>query len=170
VIVADTGTGNFDLGQISIEGGARPTRLVSGPANQFHGAVSPDGKWLAYTSDESGRAEVYLQRYPEAGDRVQISNRGGWEPRWRGNGGELFYISESLKMMAVPVTLGARATAGIPVELFSVKTHPTPSAYRRNYDVTRDGQRFLVVTLLDNTPPPSITVVTNWFAGLAARP
>jgi serine/threonine-protein kinase len=127
---------------------------------------SPDGHWLAYVSDESGRYEVYVQPYPGPGGKWQISTEGGNEPVWNHNGQELFYRSEN-KVMAVAVTTQPSFSAGKPKELFeglylrNVGTYP-------HYDVSPDGQRFLMLKPVDQqqAAPTQINVVLNWFEEL----
>jgi hypothetical protein len=136
---------------------------VGGPGSQTAARVSPDGRWIAYESDESGRYEVYVQSFPASGGKWQISTAGGAEPRWRGDSKELFYVARG-KLMAVEVKTGASTfEAGIPRTLFAP---PLASDQRRNrYVVTADGKRFLVRTPVGETSMP-ITVVMNWTAAV----
>jgi hypothetical protein len=135
--------------------------------SEIHVALSPDGRWLAYASDETGRYEVYVRSFPQPGSRFQISTGGGWEPRWRDNGRELFFLAPERRLMAVPVEAGNPPRFGVPRLLFPTRTPLNPHAYRRNYDVAPGGERFLINTLSEDTPRPSIEVVLNWQAGLA---
>ncbi len=107
--------------------------------------LSPDGHWLAYASDESGRGrEIYVRAFPGPGGPWQVSDGGGNEPQWNPRGGELFYRTGS-RMMAVPVDTTAGFSAGKPHELFRGDYLPSWSGYvRANYDVSPDGQRFLM--------------------------
>ncbi len=142
-----------------------PSRFV-----QSNGQVSPDGRWLAYTSDESGRFEVYVQSFPApGGGKWQISKDGGLYPRWRRDGRELFYYANDERLMAVPLRSATTLDVGDAVPLF--KAHllngPAISAgIRHQYDVARDGQRFLLNVPLEDAAASSITVVLNWAAGL----
>jgi eukaryotic-like serine/threonine-protein kinase len=127
---------------------------------------SPDGKWVAYSSNESGRWEVYVTSFPEAHGKWQVSNAGGAQPRWRGDGSELFYLSNDEKIMAVPVKTGANFDAGTPVMLFQANPREmfaTSEIY--SYDVSKDGQRFLINTQLKTAMTP-MSVVLNWAAKL----
>ncbi|MGH9662182.1 MAG: TolB family protein, partial [Bryobacteraceae bacterium] len=156
------GSGAFDLWRLNLADRKIEVFQVT-PANEMHPTISPDGKWVAYTSDETGRLEVYLQSFPSPGHRRQVSTGGGLEPRWRADGSELFYLAADRRLMAVPVTAGQPGTS---VALFATAAPKSPSAYRRNYDVAPDGKKFLVNSLIPNQAPPAITVVLNWTAGL----
>jgi Tol biopolymer transport system component len=130
---------------------------------------SPDGRWLAYVSDESGRYEVYVQPYPGPGGKWQISTEGGTEPTWNPNGRELFYRSGN-KMMAVDVTMQPNFSASKPKMLFEGQDLPAPVTYP-NYDVGPDGQRFLMLkpTKQAQAAPTQINVVLNWFEELKQK-
>jgi Tol biopolymer transport system component len=135
---------------------------------QFNEGVprfSPDGRWLAYISDESGRYEVYVQPYPGPGGKWPISTEGGTEPVWNPNGRELFYRSGD-KMMAVDIATQPSFTAGKPRMLFEGTYEPT-WATNPNYDVSADGQRFLMVKASEQEQASTqINVVQNWFEEL----
>jgi serine/threonine-protein kinase len=124
---------------------------------------SPDGRWVAYTSDEFGRQEIYVRPYPGPGGKWQISTDGGQEPVWNPSGRELFYRSGNT-MMAVDVTTTPVFAAGRPRPLFTGNYVLAPTTFP-NYDVSRDGRRFLMIqpsTRADATPA-QIVVVLNWF-------
>jgi Tol biopolymer transport system component/predicted Ser/Thr protein kinase len=142
-----------------------PLSQTSSFAEDF-GQFSPDGKWIAYQSYESGRYEIYIRAFPLSAGKWQVSNQGGTFARWRGDGKELFYISSNNKMMAAGVQTSATSVeTDTPRELFPVST-PGPLGYP--YDVTADGQRFLVLEAVGATQGTAapLTVVTNWQAGL----
>ena len=122
---------------------------------------SPDGRWIAYDSNATGRQEVYVRPFPEGDAVFPISREGGGAPRWRGNGKQLFFLSLDGAMMAVDVDVTKGFTAGVPRELFS--THLQPPANARPYNVTGDGTRFLIPRIGQGSP---ITVVLNWRARL----
>jgi hypothetical protein len=143
-----------------------PTLVIRTALNAMHGQLSPDGKWVAYASDESDRRQVYVQRFPPTGDKRQISSGGGSEPRWRADGRELYYLSEDRVLMAVPVSSGANPF-GVPSPLFQTQVHPGVSMLRTHYVPSRDGRRFLIHARSGETPPSVITVVLNWTAQLA---
>jgi eukaryotic-like serine/threonine-protein kinase len=128
---------------------------------------SPDGRWLAYTSNQSGRFEVYVHAFPEGGARWQISSDGGTEPVWVRNGRDLFFRNGD-KMIAVDVTTDPRFRAGKPRLLFEGRYEAYPLT--TNYDVAPDGQRFLMVKTREPAPAPAqFNVVLNWFEELKNR-
>jgi Tol biopolymer transport system component/predicted Ser/Thr protein kinase len=122
---------------------------------------SPDGKWLAYASDESGRFEVYVQPFPGPGSKSRISTASGVQPRWRADGRELFYRELDGRFMAVPVTAARDGAfeAGTPQLLFELRANPTPGT---QYDVTGDGQRFIVSVPVRAEGASPLTLVLNW--------
>jgi hypothetical protein len=130
---------------------------------QSQAKISPDGKYLTFSSAESGRPNVYVQAMPPNTGKWQISVNGGVQPRWRRDGKELFFLSEDHKMMAVDINLGSTFTAGIPHELFPASAF---SLLASRYDVSADGQRFLIYSPDSSTGNAPITVVMNWWAGL----
>ena len=124
---------------------------------------SPDGRWLAYTSLESGRWEVYVAAFPGPGGRWQVSTAGGYHPRWRRDGKELFYLSEDRKMMSVEIKTQPAFEAGVPKALFEAQiANLGPSLY----DVSADGERFLIVTPAGSQATPPLTLAVNWAADL----
>lgn len=128
---------------------------------------SPDGRWVAYASNESGSMEVYVAPFPGVNGKWQVSTGGGQEPRWRKDGKELFYMSPDSKMMAVSVITGTSFASGAPVVLF--QTHrriPISSQDTYSYDVSADGQRFLIATQLDESAVAPLTVLLNWASAM----
>jgi Tol biopolymer transport system component len=157
---ADTGRDIYVL-----RPGAERQPLVRTPFNEGSPAFSPDGRWLAYISDASGRNEIYVQPYPGQGGRVQISTEGGTEPVWSRNGRELFYRSGD-KMMAVEIDTRSTFSAGKPKSLFQGLYQPTPT-FDANYDVAPDGRRFLMIKPGgEEQAPTQVNVVLNWFEEL----
>jgi eukaryotic-like serine/threonine-protein kinase len=148
----------FDLWVLPLFGDRTPIPLLQTPARESHAEFSPDGRWIAYTSNESGRAEIYVQPFPPTGGKWQISSDSGRQPKWRRDGAELFFLSEAKQVMAVDVKPGATFEAGTPRALFAVDVNL--SFQRNNYDVTADGQRFLVNLLTTGAAP--VTIVLNW--------
>jgi serine/threonine-protein kinase len=128
---------------------------------------SPDGRWLAYMSNESGRYEIYVQPYPGPGGKWQISTEGGAEPAWNPNGRELFYRSGD-KMMSVDIATQPGFAAGKPRMLFEGRYEPPPFPIA-NYDVAPDGQRFLMIKASEEGASTQINVVLNWFEELKRR-
>jgi eukaryotic-like serine/threonine-protein kinase len=162
-VVYDVGlpkTGN-DIYMLDLAGNHQSSVYLATLANERFARFSPDGKWMAYQSEESGRNEVYIQSVPVGGGKFQVSMGGGILPVWRRDGKELFYLSNQ-KMISVPVRInGATIEPGTPKELFGV-----PGA--NGFAVSRDGQRFLVNLPAggESAAAPPMTVITNWQAGL----
>jgi Tol biopolymer transport system component/tRNA A-37 threonylcarbamoyl transferase component Bud32 len=156
----DTATG-FDIDVLQ-PGGPQP--LVRTPFNEVSGAFSPDGRWLAFASDASGRYEIYVQAYPGPGGRLQISSEGGAEPLWSRNGRELFYRSGD-KMMAVEIDTRSSFSAGKPKSLFQGRYLPAP-AQTANYDVAPDGRFLMIKPGGEEQAPTQVNVVLNWFEEL----
>jgi eukaryotic-like serine/threonine-protein kinase len=126
---------------------------------------SPDGRWIAYASNETGSMEIYVSSFPGGAGKWQVSTGGGQEPKWRPDGKELFYLSTEGNMMAVAVTTGPGFKAGSPVALFQThRRQPVSFLDFFSYDVSEDGKRFLIATKMDeaNAAPPS--VLLNWVA------
>jgi Tol biopolymer transport system component/predicted Ser/Thr protein kinase len=162
-LVSSPDTGN-DLWILPLSGDKKPFKFVATPAEEMQGNFSPDGHFVAYTSNESGRFEVYVETFPRSDRKWPVSTSGGYEPRWRADGREIYYLSEDRKLMAVSV--GNGPSFGVPVTLFQTRVPPGVSANRTHYDVSRDGKRFLVNTQNSDPAPTPITVVLNWTAGL----
>ncbi len=149
-----------DIWMLPLTGNRKPQPVIQSSFKEMQGQFSPDGRWLAYASDESGRMEVYVSSFPPTGGKWQVSNTGGDTPKWRRDGKELFYLASDQTVIAVPVTTGASFVAGRSTPLFkSSIRHSTNDFWY--YDVSADGQRFLgVVSLSENSSP--ITVLVNW--------
>jgi eukaryotic-like serine/threonine-protein kinase len=132
-----------------------------------NGQFSPDGKWVAYASNESGKWEIYVTSFPEARGKWQVSAGGGEQPRWRADGKELFYLSSDGKMMAAPVTEGSSFDAGAGVALFQAAPRQPVMVYDLFvYDVSRDGQRFLINTPVKQAETAPMSILLNWIAKL----
>ena len=137
--------------------------FITSPADQLHGAFAPNGHLVAYTSNESGKFEVYVETVPPSDRKWPVSTGGGYEPRWRADGGEIYYLAEDRKLMAVSV--GTGPSFGIPKPLFQTRVAHGVGTNRTHFVPSRDGQRFLVNMATDAVPSP-ITVVLNWVATL----
>ncbi len=151
-----------------MEGERKPQSILQTQFNELAPVFSPDGRWLAYLSDESGRNEIYVRPFPKVEEgKWQISTDGGGEPRWAPNGRELFYRTGSGgQMMAVDITTEPTFRAGSPRLLFegSYQSGDVGGAF---YDVTPDGQRFVMVQAQQQgTGANQINVVLNWFEEL----
>ena len=150
----DPSTGE-DLWIMPLEGDKTPRPFVRTPFREHLASFSPDGGWIAYSSDESGREEVYVAPYPGGGGKVQVTPAGGTEPAWSPKGHELFYRQDD-RMMAVPVETRPSLQVGKPVVLFAAK-------YDAGYDVSPDGQRFLMVKKSEEQAlPAQINIVLDW--------
>ncbi len=154
-----------DVWVLPLEGERKPKPFIQTPFEERYARFSPDGRWVAYMSNESGQSEVYVQPYPGPGGKWQISTGGGTEPAWSRDGRELFYRNGN-RLMAVTVQTHAGFQAGTPRLLFEGPYDLGP-ARTTNYDVTPDGQRFLMIKLDEQAAGPSqLNVVLDWFEEL----
>jgi eukaryotic-like serine/threonine-protein kinase len=156
--------GGRDIMALPLEGDRKPVPVVATPFNETSGQFSPDGQWIAFQSNESGRPEIYVQPFRRPGQKVRISTEGGIQVRWRGDGRELFYLAPDQRLMAVSIQLDAQTgvvDVGTPIALFTTALGGVPqNDSGRHYMVSRDGQRFLMDTLKEISVP--ITIVLNW--------
>lgn len=160
VFTATTSTG-FEIWVWRTNTDEKPRLAVRTPVNAMHGHLSPDGKWIAYASDESGELQVYVQPFPPTGDKRQMSPDGGSEPRWRRDGQELFYLATGGTLMQVAIPGRDAFKASVPHPLFGVRVPFMGNPYHTNYAVSADGQRFLVNTMTSDASLP-IDIVLNW--------
>jgi len=152
-----------DLWILPLFGDRKPFPFLQTPFNEFDAQFSPDGRFVAYVSDESGSNQVYLAPFPGPGGKREVSRDGGTEPRWRGDGKELFFVASDKKVMAAEVDeKGDTLEIGNAQPLFETRLNNSPGTH---YDVTRDGKRFLVQTAGEGGSPP-LTLVVNWTADL----
>jgi eukaryotic-like serine/threonine-protein kinase len=172
---ADDPANSVDVWVLPMRGDRTPKPFVSSRAVEGSAKFSPDGKWVAYCSTESGRPEVLVQPWPGPGPKIQISSDGGTDPIWRRDGKELFYRSGD-KMMAVTMEMGPPLRAGRPVQLWegpyshgmSSSCGP-PGPTSANYDVTTDGRRFLMIKDNDrDVKSTKVVVILNWAQELKA--
>ncbi|MFB3098471.1 MAG: protein kinase [Acidimicrobiia bacterium] len=145
-----------DLWILPVGGEEEPIRYTTKTAAEVSGRFSPDGRWIAYASTETGRMEIYIKPWPDGGGKLQVSTGGGNDPRWRADGKELFYLEAARRLMAVPVDAPGDGTLdlGVPAALFETTND--------GYEPSSDGQRFLFVEFLQGTAAPPATVVLNW--------
>lgn len=144
-------------------GDRKPFAFAEAPFIEASAVFSPDGRWIAYTSDEGGQTDIYVQAFPGPGAKSQVSRDGGSHPVWRADGRELFYLAADGTMMAVPVGAARSFDAGLPRALF--KANVWALARNQVYAVTKDGQRFLVTTTTQKASGAApLTVVLNWTA------
>lgn len=154
---------DWDIWMLSFEGDRQPVPFLKTSFKEIYATFSSDGEWVAYTSDESGRIEVYVQRYKGKREKRRISTDGGFLPRWRGDVKELFYLSLDEQLMSVPVKPGPDLTSGSPETLFAIQNDPNAIF---PYDVSSDGQRFIVLAPISGEDLPP-TVILGWTALLS---
>lgn len=153
-----------DLWVLPLFGERKPYPFLQTEFEETQGFFSPDGHWLAYTSNESGRTEVYVQTFPQSGGKWLISSGGGAQPHWRGDGKELFYVAPDRTLMSVDVNAGANFETTAPKPLFATQLSGYSAPNR--YVVAADGQRFLVNSPAGEVSQTPITVVLNWTSRL----
>ena len=171
ILYVSTGAASTDLMVLPLDGERKPIPFLNTLYNEAPGQISPDGRWAAYGSNESGQTELYVTTFPKASGKWQVSPRGagtgavGSNPRWRRDGKELYYVDPDNMLMAAAVNGdGASVEVGAARPLFRA----VPGGPRYFYDATADGQRFLVNTLSQvSGATQSVTVVVNWAAGIA---
>jgi Tol biopolymer transport system component len=155
-----------DLWALPLENGEKAFPVVKTRFDEREGQFSPDSRWIAYQSDESGGYQIYLQPFPGPGERIAVSVDGGTQPRWSPDGRELFYLAADESLMSAPVsfTAGGRAQVQAPTRLFQTRISfgAVPGANRQQYAVAPDGKRFLVTVGSIPESAPPITVVLNW--------
>jgi Tol biopolymer transport system component/tRNA A-37 threonylcarbamoyl transferase component Bud32 len=148
----------FDLWILDTAGGTPPVPYLNTAYNDFNARLSPDGRWIAYTSNENGRDEVYVQSFPTLGSKVQVSNGGADSPVWRRDGKRLFFLAPDGSLMAADVTPGAALRVAAPVKLFRF---PRSTNF---YDITPDGQRVLASMSASDAAGRTIGVILDWDA------
>ena len=156
----------WDIWMLPMFGDRKPQPYVHTEFDEVQGRLSPNGRWMAYSSNVSGTLEVYVETVPAQQGRWQISTAGGSEPHWRRDGKELFYIAADRTLMAVPVKAESTFEAGIPVPLFRAPVSAGIVPYPATYDVSADGQRFLMNAIVEEAPVSRVAVVVNWEAEL----
>lgn len=178
VAVSTTGATRFeseahgDVWMVDVAGGNKPHPILNSRFHEANAAFSPDGKWLAFTSNETGQAELYLQSFVSgesptvSGKRHLVSRSGAVALRWRRDGKELFYLRFDGKVFGVPLRLSTRPTIGKPMPLFTIENEARSAIHSvLGFDVSSDGQRF-VIPVVTSPESPSIIVVQNWEAEL----
>jgi dipeptidyl aminopeptidase/acylaminoacyl peptidase len=157
------GEPSLKLSVLPVSGDRKPRIFLQAETVLRHGQFSPDGRWIAYESHESGKPEVYVAPFPGPGGKRQISVGGGGTPRWRRDGKELFYLAPDRQLMSVEVNgKGEAFEVGAVRPLFRTRA----AAPALTYDVTADGQRFLVINSVEEEESSPLTLVVNWNAGL----
>jgi len=160
-VVVDPTT-HGDIWVVPSSGSREARPLLNTPYSETYARISPDGRWLAYVSNDAGNPSVFVTRFPDPGPKWSVSPQGGVCPVWRADGRELFYRALDGKLMAVPIGAGAEFEAGSPVALFAPRAAPGRLGLGTFYDVAKDG-RFLINLQVERTSPPA-TVVLNWTA------
>jgi Tol biopolymer transport system component len=160
--------GKISVWVLPLKENRKPYPFVETQFNAQMGKFSPDGRWVAYVSNDSGKDEVYVVPFPGPGGREQVSTGGGTQPRWRKDGRELFYLSPETKMMAAEVTAGAKDfRTGSVRALFTLSGLGGVPGYL--YDVTSDGQKFIAVQDMEHTSTVPLTILVNWPAELTKK-
>jgi eukaryotic-like serine/threonine-protein kinase len=162
----DPKTGS-DLWLLPLDGPRTPRPLLQTPFDEAEARFSPDGRFFAFASDQSGRPEVYVRPLNSSGEQWQISTQGGTKPEWRSDGKELFYLAEDRKLMSLDLKDGSDFDKAAPRPLFQTRAPRVDfPGFHSMYAVAPDGQRFLVVTEPEGRSSLPITVVLDWTAGL----
>jgi Tol biopolymer transport system component len=159
-----------DIWVLPMESGlpGKPKAFLQTPYDELLGRLSPDGRWMAYTTDISGRFEVWVRAFPSADHETQVSTGGGQQPHWSGDGKELFFEAADGKLNVVAAnTSGNTFNPGTPQPLFDMNMARTENGAQFQYDVTADGKRFLIAAAAPSAR--QLTVVVNWRAGVSAR-
>jgi Tol biopolymer transport system component len=164
VFVERTERGNYDVRMLHA-GDRSVSVLFNSPFDEQQPRLSPDNRAIAVLSDESGRYELYVTSFPPQGAKVSVSAGGASAPRWAPDGRELFYPSADGHLMAVPARTHPALEVGVPMPLFAL----TATARWKDFDVARDGKKFLAIIPQSRANEQPLTVVVNWQAGLAAR-
>jgi len=157
---------SLDIWVLPLDGKGKPFPVVDTPFDEQGGQFSPDGNWIAYQSNESGRAEVYVQPFPGPGNRGLISSNGGTQVRWGRDGKELFYVARDGRLMAVPIRVASNTQApdvrtAVPLFAPALGGAVQQGDPRHQYMLSSDGQRILVATVTEEASAP-IAVILNW--------
>jgi dipeptidyl aminopeptidase/acylaminoacyl peptidase len=160
-------TTNFELWALPGKGDRKPVPFMKAPFGVSNGQFSPDGRWVAFATNESGKWEIAVAPFPGPGGNWKVSTAGGSEPRWRRDGKELFYLAPDGKLMSVAVKAGSTFEAGVATPLFAIRRkEPVSASDLFSYDVSADGQRFLINADMGGVTSPPLTAIVNWPAGL----
>jgi Tol biopolymer transport system component len=163
-------TSNIELWTLPAKGDQTPVPFMKPAFGVSNGQFSPDGRWVAYATNESGRWEIAVSPFPGPGGSWRVSSAGGSEPRWRRDGKELYYLAPDGKLMVVEVKPGPSFEAGAATALFPFRRRVPISSYDLfSYDVSADGQRFLVSAESGEAASVPLTAIVNWTAGLHSR-
>ncbi len=155
-----------DLWVLPMQGDRKPVVFLDSEFNESQAQISPDAKWIAYSSDESGKPEIYVQTFPSKGGKWQISTGGGSMPSWRGDGKEIYYWGLDRNLMSVSVNPSTDFEAAVPQPLFKIDFRRAELGWNKQYAPSSDGQRFLINSVLGRASRSPITVLMNWSAEL----
>ena len=142
---------------------ATPVPVAHSSFNEDNGVFAPDGRWMAYTSNESGREEIYVQTFPPTGGKWQISRAGGTRAAWRGDGREVFFLAPDGALMSASVDTAGQFVAGIPRPLFVTGITDLTNSQNQPYAVSPDGQRVLLIAA-PGSKPMTLSAIVNWSA------
>ena len=160
----------LDLATFRVGGDGSLTSLVKGSASEIEGQYSPDGKYVLYASNQSGRYDIYVEPWPTTGERLTVSTEGGTDARWRPDGREILYLSPDRQLMSVPIIAAGKLAAGRPVALFRTRVAgPMGTGHRLPFAIDKDGQRVLMYVTDPDAAPPGLTIISNWQALLNGR-
>ncbi|MGH7680543.1 MAG: protein kinase domain-containing protein [Candidatus Eiseniibacteriota bacterium] len=164
----DGGVTRWDVDALPLEGDKKMIPVATSQFAELAPQFSPDGRWMAYSSGESGRREIYIRPFPGPGGKWQVSTQGGVHPKWRRDGKELYFLTPDGNMMAADITAGTGIQSGTPRVLFRTGA-PEPEVNGPCYAVSADGQQFLIRKSISGVTVSPTTVVLNWAAGLGAK-
>jgi Tol biopolymer transport system component len=153
---------SFDIWVMPLFGDRKPFPVVTSQFAELNARFSPDGRWIAFQSSESGQSQVYVQPFPATGGKFMVSKDGGFQPAWRRDGKELFFVSPDARMMSALIDATGEFHAGIPTPLFPLSINLNSLIGGRQYGVTKDGTRFLVNAAQQTSRVTPLTVVVNW--------
>lgn len=152
-----------DIWVLPLSGDKKPFAYIKTSYTESSARFSPDGRWVAYVSNESGDYEVYVQSFPTPGQEIRVSSEGGMDPRWRADGRELYFVSSDGQLMAADVKPDRRLSAGIPKPMFRFSGNA--QLIRRSYWPSPDGRRFLLMKKSEGSAA-QINVTVNWLEAL----
>jgi dipeptidyl aminopeptidase/acylaminoacyl peptidase len=155
----------YDIWALPLQGDRKPFAVVQTGVDERDAQFSPDGKWIAYESDESGRFEIYVRPFPGPGPAWPVSTDGGAQVRWGRDGRELFYVSLDERLLAVSVRLDAQrqaVEADSPRPLFAIRVGGAVGVTKQQYAVSADGREFLIRSLANQPDAPPIGLILNW--------
>jgi Tol biopolymer transport system component len=155
---------NTDIWMRPLDGSAQPQPLVETRFNEGGAQFSPDARWIAYSSNETGRFEIYVRSLQGSGPPRLVSTAGGDLARWSHTGNELFYLAPDGQLMSVMIAgfASRQLTIGTPVALFTMPIDPSGVGARSQFVVSNDGQRFLMPIAIERRTPPTLVVISNW--------